>query len=291
MLSLKLLRSFVAVAEDLHFGRAARKLGLSQPPLSQHIQALEAETGAILFVRTRRSVALTPAGRALYDEARSLLAHADRVRRVLDDSRSGVAGHLAVGCVPSALFGVLPLILRRFRRDHGAVRITLVEAHTTAILDQVADGTLDAGLAWENRPASPLQAQPVWRDSFVAALPDPNPLGAKDRLSLVDLREQPILLSPRRLTPHHYDSVIAAFAAVGVTPHIAYEPPTVLSQLGFVANGFGVAIVPPFAAATPIPGLTYRPITGLPPVELCLIWHAEPTRSSVTLLRALAPLL
>ena len=111
----------------------------------------------------------------MYDEARNLLAHAERVRRVLDDSRRGISGHLAIGCVPSALFGVLPPILRRFRRDHGGVAVTLLEAHTSAILDQLADGTLDAGFAWENRPAAPLLAQPVWRDSFVAALREDHP--------------------------------------------------------------------------------------------------------------------
>jgi DNA-binding transcriptional LysR family regulator len=285
-LSLKLLRSFVAVADDLHFGRAARRLGLTQPPLSHHIQALEVEVGVKLFDRTRRRVALTAAGRLLHQEARGLLAHANRVRQVMDGASGGTTGELAIGCVPSALFGVLPPILRRFRDRHPGVGIALHEAHTVAILDQLADGTLDVGLAWENRPAAPLVAQPVWRQIFVAALPQTHPLAARERLTLAELGGEMLVVSPRRITPHHYDTLIAAFVAIGVTPQFGPEPATVLSQVGFVANGFGIGIVPSFAAMLPVAGVTYRPIVGgLSPVELCLIWHGEAAPRPVALLR------
>lgn len=291
-LSLKFLRSFVAVADDLHFGRAARRLGLSQPPLSHHIQALEVELGVKLFDRTRRSVALTAAGRMLYQEARGLLAHANRVRHVMDGVCGGMTGELSIGCVPSALFGVLPSILRGFRDRHPDVGIVLHELHTAAILDQLLDGTLDVGLAWENRPAAPLLAQPVWREIFVAALPQTHPLAARERLTLADLGREVLVVSPRRVTPHHYDALIAAFAAIGVTPRFGQEPPTVLSRIGFVANGFGIGIVPSFAAMLPVAGVAYRPIDGgLFPAELCLIWHGKAAPRPVTLLReTLAPL-
>ncbi len=291
-LSLKFLRSFVAVADDLHFGRAARRLGLSQPPLSHHIQALEAEVGVKLFDRTRRSVALTAAGRMLYQEALGLLEHANRVRQVMDGARAGTLGELAIGCVPSALFGVLPPILRRFRDRHPDVGIALHEAHTAAILDQLADGTLDVGLAWENQPAAPLVAQPVWREVFVAALPQTHPLAAQERLTLAELGKEVLVVSPRRVTPRHYDTLLAAFVAIGITPRFGHEPATVLSQIGFVANGFGIGIVPSFAAMLPVAGVTYRPIVGgLSPVELCLIWHGEAAGRPVGLLQeTLGPL-
>ena len=291
-LSLKLLRSFVAVADDLHFGRAARRLGLSQPPLSHHIQALESELGVKLFDRTRRRVALTASGRLLYQEAIGLLAHANRVRQVIDGARGGTGGELAIGCVPSALFGVLPPILRRFRAVHPGVGIALHEAHTAVIVEQLVDGTLDVGLAWENQPNAPLVAQPVWRNTFVAALPQTHRLAAREQLTLAELANEVLVVSPRRITPRHYDRVIAAFAAIGITPHFGPEPATVLSQIGFVANGFGIGIVPPFAAMLPVADVAYRPIVGgLPPVELCLIWHGETAGKPVELLRqTLTPL-
>jgi LysR family transcriptional regulator, benzoate and cis,cis-muconate-responsive activator of ben and cat genes len=289
-LSLKLLRSFVAVAEDLHFGRAARKLGLSQPPLSQHILVLEDEIGIRLFDRTRRSVALTAAGRLLYDEARGLLAHAERVRRVLDGCRSGASGRLSLGCAPSAVFGVLPPALARLRVQHPGLEIDISEAHTATILEQVADGTLDAGLAWDH-PPHPLAAQTVWRDAFVAALPAADPLARLDSLSLEDLAQEALILAPRRIAPRHFDMVIAAFASIGITPRIAHEHAPVFSQLGFVANGLGIALVPPFAAALPIPGVIYRPVAGLEPVEICLVWNGQTAPAAVAILKQSMPVL
>lgn len=290
-LNLKLLRSFVAVAEDLHFGRAARKLGLSQPPLSQHILVLEEETGMRLFDRTRRSVALTAAGRLMYDQARGLLAHAERVRRVLEGSRSGASGRLSLGCVPSAMFGVLPPVLGQLRVLHPGIEIDLSEAHTATILEQVADGTLDAGLAWDSHPPNPLAAQTVWRDAFVAALPAAHSLARHDSLSLNDLAQEALIVAPRRIAPRHFDMVIAAFASTGITPRISHEHAPVFSQIGFVANGLGIALVPPFAAALPIPGVVYRPVAGLEPVEISLVWNGQTSPAAVTILRTSMPVL
>ena len=288
-MNLRHLRSFAAVAEDLHFGRAAKKLGISQPPLTQHIQALETELGMRLFDRDRRSVNLTGAGLLLYREARALLDHADRVRRILGAHRSGRAGTLSISCVPSAMFRALPPILAKFRQNFPNVDVVLREAHTATIIEQVVDGLADVGLVWAGRPAAPLNAQVVWRDTFVAALPEALPLGKQTQVSLVDLAAESLIILPRRINPRHYDTVIAAFTNSNLTPRIEYEPTSVISQISFVANSFGIGILPAMAADIPIDRVVYRPIQpALPPVELSLIWHDRSSEGPVTLLRQVA---
>ena len=270
------LRYFVAVAQELHFGRAARRLGISQPPLTKHIQALEQLYGTALFERTRRSVNLTPAGAVLLAEAKNLLAHAERVSHVMQGAGAGALENLFLGCVPYALFGALPAYVRGFREVHPDTNIVLAEGHTASVLGGVGEGRFDFGVVWKNHGTIGLSEHPIVAGGFVAALPDGHRLLEKPAVALADLAEEPLILPSRQHSPYHHDQFIAAFVAIGVTPKIDYEIPTILSQLGFVASGLGIALVPHIARRMSNLGVGFRPIVdGDVQYKLLLVWNEE----------------
>ncbi|MBB3459405.1 DNA-binding transcriptional LysR family regulator [Rhizobium sp. BK313] len=275
-LNLTRLRYFVAVAEDLHFGRAAQRLGISQPPLSLHIKALEEEIGVDLFTRVNRKVFLTASGRILHQQAARLLDHVQRVDHIMQGVGAGEYGELFVGCVPSAMYDILPKIMRHFRGLHPKVHLVLKEGHTMDITDEVVEGRLDIGLVWRNVSDPSLGIQPILREQFSAIVPADHRLAKKKTLSLRDLASESLILPPRKVSPYHYDHIIAAFAKQGLNPRIEYEVPTILSQIGFVASGFGVAISPSVARRFATDGVAVIPFAEeMPPVILSLVWNKE----------------
>jgi len=285
-LNLTRLRYFVAVAQELHFGRAAARLGLSQPPLTMHIQALEQQIGTQLFSRTKRKVSLTVSGRILLAHATQLLDHAERVTHVMQGVSTGELGNLFLGCVPFALFHVLPSIARRFRELHPGINIVLSEGHTTDVIKGVSEGRLDVGLVWKNLDAPELGDLPVLECRFVAALQEGHRLAAAKRVSLEDLAAEPLILPSRKISPYHYDQVLASFAQRGLVPQIAYEVPMILSQIGFAASGFGIALTPSVARRFSSIGVTFREIdVVMAPVLLSLVWSKQRESDSVVRLR------
>jgi DNA-binding transcriptional LysR family regulator len=288
-LNLTRLRYFVTVAQELHFGRAARKLGISQPPLSMHIQSLEREVGAELFHRVHRQVTLTSAGRLLLEQARALLDHASRVEQVMRGVGSGERGQLLLGCVPSAMYDVLPRILTRFRSTYAEVSLVLEEGHTMDVMNAVQEGRLDVGLVWRSQGGRNIGLEPLLRERFVALAPTGHPFSERAHLSLDDLSTQPLILPPRRISPYHYDHVVSAFASLGLSPRIEYEVATILSQVGYVASGFGIAIAPSFASRFASSRVSLIPIAEeMPPVVLSVIWNREKASPVVDLFRRVA---
>jgi DNA-binding transcriptional LysR family regulator len=275
-LNLTRLRYFVAVAQELHFGRAARRLGISQPPLSLHIKALEQQIGVELFTRANRKVFLTAPGRILHQQAARLLDHARRVDQVMRGVGVGEFGELFIGCVPSVIYDVLPSILIRFRAQHPQVHLVLKEAHTMDVMDEVGDGRLDAGIVWGNFSDPSIGTQLIRREQFSAVIPIGHPLSRKKVVSLRDLSQEPLILPPRKSSPYHYDHILAAFGNQGLSPRIEYEIPAVLSQIGFVASGFGIAISPGVARRFAKKDVAIVPIADeMPPVLLSLVWSKE----------------
>ncbi len=275
-LNLTRLRYFVAVAEELHFGRAARRLGISQPPLSLHIKALEQQIGAELFTRVNRRVLLTGPGHILHRHAAQLLDHAQRVDYIMQGVGAGEFGELFVGCVPSAMYDVLPRIMSHYRALHPNVHLVLKEGHTMDVMDQVGDGRLDTGLVWGDITHPALGVLPIRQEKFSAMVPANHRLAGDTVLSLKDLASEPLILSPRKISPYHYDHIVSTFMKQGLNPRIEYEVPTILSQIGFVASGFGVSIVPSFARRFVTDGVAIIPIAEeMPPVLLTLVWSKE----------------
>jgi DNA-binding transcriptional LysR family regulator len=281
-LNLTRLRYFVAVAQELHFGRAAARLGISQPPLTTHIQALEHQVGTQLFTRTKRNVSLTVHGRTLLHQAMQLLDHAERVVHVMQGLQTGEQGNLFLGCVPFGLFRVLPAITRRLRQQYPGINLVVTEAHTMDVLRGVSEDRLDIGLVWKNLDISGFGTHTVLEGRFVAALPEGHHLLDRDVLSVEDLAAEPLILPSRKISPFHYDEILALFSRHGVSPRIEYEIPLLLSQLGYVASGFGIAITPNVSKTFVGLGVVYRDIDEvMAPVQLSLVWKDHPQPHSV----------
>lgn len=293
-LSLVQLRYFVAVAEELHFGRAAKRLGLSQPPLSKNIQALEENLNLQLFQRDKRNVLLTPAGRVLLQEARGLLQHAQRVRSIMQGVSEGTRGEIFIGTVPFALFGTLPRLVREFRRKSPDVSVTLAEGHTGAVIAGVIEGRFDFGVAWSTPLSGGVPSYTLLKGGFVAALEEDDPLVRKSAIHLADLAGRPLILPSRVHSPHHYDIILSEFNGAGVSPQIAFEVSTIMSQLGYVASGLGTAIVPYSAIDIPSLDVRFRNILDFKrECHLTLVWSdrimSEASRGFLDMVQGTVP--
>jgi DNA-binding transcriptional LysR family regulator len=271
-LELRHLRYFVAVAEELHFRRAAERLHVSQPPLSQQIRALERELGVMLFERNRRRVELTAPGRALLEEARTVLAAVDHAVEVTQRVARGEAGQLAIGFVGSAMYGALPDALRDFRTARPDVELRLRELPTGAALDALAEGRIDVGVVRPAQVDPGISIDIVSREAVVVALPEGHELAARRRLTLPDLSRETLVLLSRREAP----GLRAAVDALVADPVDVQEVSEVRTVLGLVSAGIGVSVVPESVAGSERAGVVFRPLAGrAPTVELALAWRED----------------
>ncbi|TAM53744.1 MAG: LysR family transcriptional regulator [Paraburkholderia sp.] len=283
---LRQLRYFVAVAEERHFGRAARKLSMTQPPLSQAIRALEDTLGVELFARTKRSVELTPVGADLLPEVRKLLAQADALRPHAQSLARGEAGALSLAFVSTADYGLLPHLLREFAVRHPRVRLNLAEATSDVQIEELAAGRIDAGLIIPPLPprhAATLSYLPVMREPLVAALPAASvvhrgrgapPDWIDSPISLAEVAQLPLVIFPRRLAPGFYDIITACYGAAGLTPRIGQEAIQMQTIVSLVSAGMGAALVPQSLRNLRRTGVVYRPLTERTPlVETGLVWR------------------
>lgn len=275
-MELRQLRYFVAVAEELHFRRAAERLHMSQPPLSQQIRALEDELGFELLIRTRRRVELTPAGAAFLRDARALLGELEGAVATARRIDAGQTGRLRIGFVGSALLSIVPGTVERFRASRPGVAIELRERSTVDQLRAVAAGVVDVGLV---RPPIEddrgLRAETVLRERTVAALPAAHPLATLTRVPLRRLAAEPHVLFPRDQAPGFHDLLIGSLAGTGAGPRVIQYAPEMLTIIGLVAAGTGVSLVPASVSRLALDGVTYRPVTGAPRSELVAITRAS----------------
>jgi len=272
-IELRPLRQFVAVAEELHFGRAARRLHMTQPPLTLAVQALEAKLGVRLFERTKRSVALTPAGEALLLQSRRLLASADELPRAVRAAAEGFSGMLRLAFVSSIAYGPLPGWLRSFRESHPEVQLELREATLDVQLDAFEADEIDAGFVLHAPGAAPagFSAWCALREPLVLALPDE---AAARPARLQALLAEPLVIFPRAIAPSLFDAVIAFYRGHGVAPRIAQEAIQMQTIVNLVSVGMGVAWVPQSLTQLQRPGVGYRrvPSAGLAG-ETSLVWR------------------
>jgi DNA-binding transcriptional LysR family regulator len=275
-MELRQLRYFVAVAEELHFRRAAARLHISQPPLSQQIAALEGELGVTLLARTRRRVTLTPAGDAFLREARALLAGAEAAAGTARAIGAGQEGVLRVSFVGSALLSIVPGIVQRFRAARPRVQIQLRERSTAEQLEAIATGAADIGLLRPPVSADPaLAVRTVLREATVVALPADHALAALRRVPLRRLASEPLVLFPREQAPGYHDLLTGRLAATGTTPQIVQYAPETITIIGLVAAGIGVSPVAASVANLALPGVVYRPLQGAPATELLAVHRGE----------------
>src|SRR5262245_26151182 len=261
-MNLRRLRYFVVVAEELHFGRAAERLHIAQPPLSQQIRRLEAELGVELFRRNRRRVQLTDPGRLLLEQGRPLLAEADRIEELLHRAGGGEIGRLRVGFVGTASYVTLPAILRAFHERFPQVELRLDELTTGPQVAALHAGRLDIGLVRPPVEDPSLTLTPLVREELVAALPESHPLTPLSSVPVEALAREPFILFPREHGTGLYDDIITVCREAGFSPTIVQETNDTQTIVSLVSAGFGVALVPTSIATFPQPHVAYRPLTG-----------------------------
>lgn len=269
------LRYFVALAEQLHFGRAAQSLHISQPPLSRAIRALEERLGVALFARNRRRVALTPEGARFLDEARRMLGQLERTVLELRGMASGEQGRLRIGFVSLADYGVLPGLLKAYKAERPGVTLALREMLSPDQAIALAAGELDFGLLLPPvSGAARLEHVVVQRERFVAALPSRHPLArVRGKLAVSELDGEPLVMVPREIAPGLYDIVKGLAARAGISFHVAQEAIQMQTVVSLVSSGLGAAMVPASVANLGRRGVVYREIKDShPALDLWLAW-------------------
>lgn len=274
MIELRHLRYFMAVAEELHFGRAAARLHIAQPPLSQQIRQLETELGFQLFHRTKRQVQLTEAGHVFWDECQRLFRQLDQaIQRGRQVSR-GEMGQLVLGFVGSAAYNVLPLILQSFRASVPAARLELHELTTDQQVQWLKENRLDVGLVRPPVEEAEFNLLPVVYEPLVVALPENHALAPQVQVSLRELATEPFILFPRPLAPGLYDQIISLCQHGGFSPDIVQEAIQMQTIVSLVAAGIGLAIVPVSLQNLQRTGVVYRPLKEpTPKAAIALVWR------------------
>lgn len=279
MIELRHLRYFVAVAEELHFGRAAERLHMAQPPLSQQIRQLESELGFQLFHRSRRKVELTEAGQVFLAECQQVLHQLEVAIQTGRQASRGEAGQLTIGFVGSAAYNVLPEILRYFRAQVPDVTLELKELTTDQQLARLHESRLDLGFVRPPIEDPTCQVMTVLREPLVVALPAHHPLAYQAQVPLSALASEPFILFPRPLAPGLYDQMIALCQQAEFSPRVAQEAIQMQTIVSLVAAEIGVAIVPRSLQNLQRTGVIYKPLREkTPQAEIALMWrHAIPT--------------
>lgn len=284
------LRCFVAVAEELHFGRAAERLHLSPPPVTLAIKELEAELGVLLFERTSRRIALTRPGEDALHDARAVLAATDTLSRRARETAQGLVGTLNLGFISLAAYSFLPPALRRFTEDFPRVKVSLQEGTTDQIASDVESGRLDLGFAFvtPDKPAL-LKHRTVLREPLVVALPANHPQASRKSIELAKLSQEQFLGFERHNGPLMFDAIVATCMRHGFSPRMfpARQMHTIVS---LVAGGIGVALVPASVMALRREGVIYRPMQGEKTiVETCALWRESDESPLLTAFLKLLP--
>jgi DNA-binding transcriptional LysR family regulator len=260
---LRQLKYFVTVAEELSFVRAAQRLHMSQPPLSQHIKALEEELGVELLFRNKREVRLTDAGRVFLAESRDLLARAQAVTHRTRQAAGGEQAELRVGMATSALFHVLPRLLERLADQLPGVRISVTDMNSEEQVRSLGVDKLDLGFIHARADLRGLQQLRVVTDTFALVLPAGHPMAARADLALSDVQSEPMVAFSREHAPALFDALIASCQHEGFSPRIAHVARHPASLLQMVRLGLGVSIVPRAYADDDLPGLAFHHLPAM----------------------------
>lgn len=279
-MELRHLRYFIAVAEELNFTRAAEKLHMAQPPLSQQIQQLEAELGFQLFRRTKRTVVLTEAGQVFFEESQTILLQVDRAIQLGKQTSRGELGQLTVGFVSSSAHNVVPPILQAFRTRFPAVKLELHELTTNEQLQRLRFGQIDIGFVRPPLDEDGINSEIVFREPLIVALPETHPWADRAVVELRELSAEPFILFPRSLAPGLYDPIVSLCQQAGFSPIAGQEAIQMQTIISLVAASMGVAIVPASMQNFQRKGVVYK---SLPEstcmVAIALIWRNAPTQA------------
>ncbi len=288
-MELRHLKYFIAVAEELHFGRAAQRLHIAQPPLSQQIKKLEEELGVQLLARTKRVVELTPAGKLFLDEARLTLQQAERARRIAVEAEQGMRGRLRIGFVTSACYSILPILVRRFRRLHPLIDLELVEMTPSRQIEALEENAIDTGILRPPVGSDCLAVKTLLDEPMVVALPSDHRKADQKAVALKSLLEDAFVLFPRHHGPGIFDVIMKACHQAGFTPNVSYAPNEMQTILAYVAAGLGVSLVPQSLSGFHPNSIAYRPLRGdRVRLELALVQKRDDENPLLKNFRALA---
>ena len=280
MINFRLIRHlwlFLAVAEEQNFGRAAKRLGMSQPPLSEQIQVLEQALKVQLFERSRRGAKLTPVGAAILPAVRKFAEQLERLELAVEEAVAGQSGMLTIGAISTAMFDVLPGLIDQLKQQYPHLTVSVREIDSVEALPALEAGDIDLAFARLDGDLGPaIQSLPVREDRLMVALPSDHPLAARSRISLSSLASEPLVMFSRKVSPVYFDNLIATCRASGFSPRVLHEVRSVASQIAFVSCGQGIALVPAALKKLAPDNVVLRALTQkLNVVTTAVAWNTE----------------
>ncbi|MBV7547334.1 LysR family transcriptional regulator [Pseudomonas sp. PDM26] len=280
MINFRLIRHlwlFLAVAEEQNFGRAAKRLGMSQPPLSEQIQVLEQALKVKLFDRSRRGAKLTPVGAAILPAVRKFADQLERLELAVEEAVAGQSGMLTIGAISTAMFDVLPGLIEQLKSDYPHLTVSVREIDSVEAVPALEAGDIDLAFArLDGDLGASIKSLPLTQDRLVVALPSDHPLAARTRISLSSLATEPLVMFSRKVSPVYFDNLIATCRASGFSPRVLHEVRSVASQIAFVSCGQGIALVPASLKKLAPDNVVFRALSQkLNVVTTAVAWNAE----------------
>jgi DNA-binding transcriptional LysR family regulator len=275
MIELRHLEYFRTLAETLHFGRAAERLHISQPPLSRQIALLEQELGVKLFDRSRRRVELTDAGQRFYLDTGTVFAAFEQAKRNALAAARGEAGALSVGFMMSTAYSVTPAITRRYAAQYPQVKIKLTETLPMDLAGDIASGQKDVAIMYRPQDCTGLETQTVYREEMMLVLPPGHALLDHEVVAPEQLAGEPFIIVPRHIAPALHDMIVSYCLQHGVTPNIAMEINLQQTIVNLVGEGMGIAIVPRSMRNMRLATTTFRPLKNAPIIEVVAVWKHD----------------
>ncbi|SFL68518.1 LysR family transcriptional regulator [Pseudomonas sp. NFACC46-3] len=279
MINFRLIRHlwlFLAVAEEQNFGRAAKRLGMSQPPLSEQIQVLEQALKVKLFERSRRGAQLTPVGAAILPAVRKFADQLERLELAVEEAVAGQSGMLTIGAISTAMFDVLPGLIEQLKTEHPYLTVSVREIDSVEAVPALEAGDIDLAFArLDGDLGHSIRSLPLREDRLVVALPSDHPLASRTRISLSSLSTEPLVMFSRKVSPVYFDNLIATCRASGFSPRVLHEVRSVASQIAFVSYGQGIALVPASLKKMAPQNVVFRPLSQkLNVVTTAVAWNA-----------------
>lgn len=273
-MELRQVRYFLAVAEHLHFGRAAQSLHVTQPPLSRQIAALEQELGVMLFERHSRAVRLTAAGQSFVDQARALVGGLDQAVRGAQASARGERGELRIGFTSMAAWALLPGLLKRYCDHYPQVQVNLNEVLPRDLDALVYAGEVDLALSIPTAEPTELAYHPLAQEPLCLALPSDHRLANEEVIALAQLADEPFIGFPRATAPALYEAIIACCAQAGFEPRVRMRTHLQQTIVNLVATGLGWALVPESISRLALPGVSFKRVSSSPLITYGACWVA-----------------
>ncbi|MGX1022006.1 DNA-binding transcriptional LysR family regulator [Pseudomonas sp. Y3 TE3536] len=280
MINFRLIRHlwlFLAVAEEKNFGRAAKRLGMTQPPLTEQIQILEQALKVKLFDRSRRGAALTPVGAAILPAVRKFADQLERLELAVEEAVAGHQGMVTIGAISSAMFDVLPEVIERFKQDHPQVTVSVREIDSVEAVPSLEAGDIDLAFArLDGDLGKGIEWRPLTEEQLMVALPVDHPLANHSEIALASLASEPLVMFARKVSPLYFDNLIATCRANGFSPRVLHEVRSVASQIAFVSCGQGISLVPAAMKKLAPANVVIRPLAQqVSVVTTTYAWNAE----------------